>query len=120
VSSNKPDDASSHINSAEKSLGQFVIAGGNGSVLFEFGKEILNQVTGLVQISVILPGRLAVAFGRNDRRFTLRFERFNHPFVSVIALIGEHCVGGNIGQQDIGPIEVTGLSGRQMKPRRMA
>ena len=59
MSSNKPDDGCGHVNGAEKGFGQFIVTGGNGSILLEFGKEILNQMLILVPVSVILAGRLA-------------------------------------------------------------
>ena len=42
----------------------FVVARGNGAVLLEPGKEVLNQMTGLVQLAVIA----ALVPARTDRR----------------------------------------------------
>src|SRR5690349_12076785 len=42
VSLIKPDDSGGEINSAKEGCGAFIVSGGDGAVLYEFGKEILD------------------------------------------------------------------------------
>ena len=46
-----------------------VIAGGDGAKELEFGEEVFNQVTGLVNFLVVSPLHLAVGLGRDDGDF---------------------------------------------------
>ena len=40
------------MDGAQEVARSFVLARGNGAVLLEPGKEVLNQVTGLIQLAV--------------------------------------------------------------------
>ena len=73
MSSIEPDDGSRKIDRAQKVDRSLIISGGNRSILLQLGKKVLNQMSGFVQLFVIVPLMLAVAFWRNDCRFSLRF-----------------------------------------------
>lgn len=62
------------INRTKKVSCQFVVSRGNGSILLEFGKEIFNQMSGFVQVLVVISERGAVAFRRNHHCLALRRE----------------------------------------------
>jgi hypothetical protein len=87
VSSIKPNDGSRKINSTQKIPRSFIVTGGNGSILLELGKKVLNQITSFVQLLVIFPWLLAVASGRNHCRLSLGLQRFNHPCIGIVPLI---------------------------------
>lgn len=55
------------MNGGEKITSGLVIAGCDGSELLELAKEILDQVSCLVQVFVIKPLVRTMAFRRDDR-----------------------------------------------------
>ena len=54
------------MDGSQEVTSSLVIAGCNGSELFEFAKEILDQMPCLVQVFVIEPPILARTFWRDD------------------------------------------------------
>ena len=70
----------------------FVIARGNGAVLLEPGKEVLNQVTGLVQLAVtagLVPVR---DFWGNHHGLAGSQQRLEHPGLRVTILVCNDCI----------------------------
>ena len=59
------------MNGAQEVSRGLVVARGNGTVLLEPGKEVLNQVTGLVQLAVIVALVPARAGRRNHHNWAL-------------------------------------------------
>ena len=105
---------------AEKVASGLVVAGGDGAILLEPGKEILNQVTRPIQMPVMVAPLLAVALGGNDDAFAGVFQGRDHPLLGVIGFIGDNSVRRDVRQQRIGPFQVMRLSRRQMKTGRVA
>ena len=64
MSSIKPDSSGGKLNGGEEIASGFVVAGGNGSELLEFAKEVLDQMTCLVQMLIIGTWHLAISPGR--------------------------------------------------------
>ena len=60
MSSVKPDNGSGKIDDTEEVGGAVIVSGSNGAVLFEFGEEILDQVSSLIQVVVVFARFLAV------------------------------------------------------------
>ena len=52
MSSIEPNDSGSQMDGAQKVSRGLVVARGDGAVLLGRGKEVLNQMTGLVQLAV--------------------------------------------------------------------
>jgi hypothetical protein len=98
----------------------FVIAGGDGAELLEFGEEILDEVTRFVKLLVILALVLAIGFGRDDGALAGSFERLDDTLVGVETFVGDHDVGRDLRQQDVGAVEIAGLSGREREAGRIA
>jgi len=69
--------------SGEEVCGCFVIASGDGAVLLKFAEEVLDQVSGLIELSVIGTLCSSVAFGWNHRAFAVSFEPVNDPFMCI-------------------------------------
>jgi hypothetical protein len=78
---------------SEEVSGGFVIAGGDTSEELEFGEEVFNQVARLVKVLVVLALHFSVCLGWNDGLFSGLLQRFEHPFVGVEALVGDHGLG---------------------------
>ena len=52
MSSIGPSDSGSQMDGAQEVTCGLIVARGNGAVLLEPGKEVLDQMTGLVQLAV--------------------------------------------------------------------
>jgi hypothetical protein len=100
--------------------GGLVITGGNRTELLELAEEVLNQVAGLVQIFVVVALHFPVGLGRNHRRFAGLRQRFEYPFVGIVAFVGNNNRRFYSGQQRLRSFQITGLSGCQEKTDRIA
>jgi hypothetical protein len=120
VSSIEPDDGGGEIDGREEVLPAFVVSGGNGSELLEFGKEIFDEVASFVEIGVIGARRLAVGAGWNNRNGPRLFERPDHPLVGIVGFVGEESPGLQARQQGVGTDPSVALPGREMKARWIA
>ena len=89
MSSIEPNDGSSEIDSTEKVPCPLVVARCNGSILLEFGKEILDPVAGFVQLLIILTQVLTVASRRNHYCLALSLKSLNDSRIGIVALISE-------------------------------
>lgn len=120
LSSIEPDDGSCEVDGSEEVPVGFVIAGCDGTILFEPAEEVLDQMAGLVEVLVIVARRFSIALGRNDRRLAGFAERFDHPLVGIEALVGDHRIGGDRGKKRIGAVEIMGLARSEMEAGRIA
>ena len=84
------------------------------------GEEVLDQMPGIIKRFIISARVLTVAARRDDEALTGLFERQDHAFVGVIGFIGNHDIGLHFGKQDIGAIQIAGLSRRQQEAGRIA
>lgn len=105
---------------AEERDGSFVISCCNSTVLFEFCKEILNQVAAFVEFLVIVALVNPVRFRRYHRLFSGPPQGLKHPFIGIIGLVGENNISLDLFKQLIRAIQITVLAGGQMKSQRIA
>lgn len=68
-----------------------------------------------VQVFIVLAGGCSIGFWWNDDGLARLLQRSDHPFIGIKGLIGNDRVGGQVGEQNIGPIKIMGLSWREMK-----
>jgi len=108
------------MNGAEEVASGLVIAGGDAAVLLEPGEEVLDEMSSLVQMPVVVAWDLARAARRNDDGLAGLEQWLDHANVCVVGLVGNDGIGRGVLEQDIGPFEIVGLSGREMKARRIA
>ena len=87
MSSLEPNDSGSQMDGAQEVARGLVVAHGNGAVLLEPGKEVLDQVTGPVQVAVIAALVLARADWRNHHGLACLYQWLDHPGLRVIGLI---------------------------------
>lgn len=104
----------------EKGGGSFVVSGGDGSVMFEFFEEVLDQVPRLVECLVIISRIFAIGLWRNDGLNLSRLQPVDDARVSIVALISQQDVSFDFVEQNIRAVQITGLPGCQMKPGRVA
>jgi len=102
VSSIEPDNSGGEIDGGKEVLLAFVVPCGNGSELLEFGKEVLDEVAGFVEIGVIGVRGLAVGAGWNNGKDPRLFERSDHPLVGIVSFVGEESASLQAWQQGIG------------------
>ena len=105
---------------SEECGGSFAVTRFYCSVMLEFFEEILDRVAGLVDRSVIVARLLSVGFRGNDRPYFHGIQPVEHPFIGIIALVGDQGSGLDFVDQHICAIKIAGLSGRQMKAGRIA
>ena len=66
-----------------------IIAGGDGTELLEPGEEVFDQVSRLVEVSVVVARRLAVFFRRDHRGRAGRLQGLDDVLFGVERLIGD-------------------------------
>lgn len=96
----------------------FVIASGNGTKLFEFAEEVLNQMPLLIKFLVMGTPNHSVAFGGNNRRFPGLLQRIQHPFIGVIRFVGKEGLRFNLrsGKSASAPSRSEACPGVRRKP----
>ena len=60
----EPNDSGSQVKRPQEGARSFVVARGDGAVLFKSGEEVLDQVTRLLQVAVMA----ALVLARTDRQ----------------------------------------------------
>jgi hypothetical protein len=98
----------------------FIVARSDAAELFEFTREILDQVACLVERLVERSGRCSVLARRDDGGFSGTREGFENTLVGVIGLVGYQHLGGHLRQQRIGAGQIMGLSWGQQEAHRVA
>src|SRR5215204_3934977 len=120
VSSIEPDESGGEVNAGKEAAGGLVVAGGDGPELLELGKEVLDQVPGLVEVFV-KGARYLAGFARWDDRHLAGFsQRREHPRVGIERLVGNERLGLKLRQQGIRSSQVVLLTAGEMKAGRIA
>ena len=96
MSSVKEDHRSGEVDGPEEADGAFVVAGGEGAILFEFGEAVLNQMAGLIEVRIIRARLESIGFGGNGRRHLRLLQEGQDALVGVIGFISEQ--GMNVFQ----------------------
>jgi len=120
VSSIEPNDSSGELDGGEEVACGFIVAGCDGTILFEPGKEVLDQVAGLVEVFVVSAAFFAIGLGRDDHLLACGQQRGDEPLIGIKRLVSNHDLGRRIGQQHIRAFKVTGLPRRQVNSGRIA
>ena len=97
-----------------------IVARSDAAELFEFAKEILDQVARLVKRLIELAGRCSILPRRDNGGFAGIRQRFENPLIGIIGLVGDQDLGGHLRQQRIGTDEIMGLSRGQQEAQRVA
>jgi len=93
----------------------FVVARCNGTILLESGKEVLDQVARLVQVSVMAALVLARFEAGNHHRFTGFLQRLDQSLVGIVGSISDDRSAWCGLEQHVCAFQIMGLSGRQVK-----
>ena len=112
MSSIKPANGSSQINGGEEVASRFVVTCGDGAILFEATKEVLDKVAGLVKFFVVVPLFLAVFLGRDHDFFSCFAQGDDNALIGIIPLVCQNSLGFKGRQKYVGSVKITRLSGR--------
>ena len=91
------------MDSGEEVCCCFVIASCNSPILLKLAKEVLDQVSGLIGLSVIGTLCFSVAFGWNHSAFTVSFEPVNAPFMRIEGFVSNQGIGSDLSPQNSAP-----------------
>ena len=122
MSSIEPDDGGCEIDCAEEISGGFVVARRDGAIVFEFGKEIFYQVACFIEFFVVFPLFNAAGFWRDDTLNARLLQKIQNALFRIEGFIRQHGFGffKNPRQENIGPLQIVRLTGREVKPRGIA
>ncbi len=99
---------------------RFIVSRGDGSELFEFGKEVLDQMARFVEVLVVLALLFPVGFGWDDGGLARLLQLVQHTFVRVVAFIGDYGRRRQRFQQRVSTVQIAGLTGGQVQAGRIA
>lgn len=103
------------MDEGEEGRGEFIVAGGDPSELFEFVEKAFDEIAFLVEVGVVVALDDAVAFGWDDRDFA-----GVEDVVGVVSLVGDECVDGKSLNEVEGLGIVAGLTGSQDEAQGIA
>jgi hypothetical protein len=120
LSSIEPHDARGQIDGGQKVARRLIIAGGNGTELFDLSKEILDQMACVVEMMIVAPRGATVCFWRNHGSFAGCRQRFEDALRGVESFVADQNVRLHVGQQVIGADQIMGLTTAEVKANRVA
>lgn len=122
MSSIEPDAGGCEIECTDEISGGFVVARSDGAILFEFGKKIFYQVARFIEVFVVFPLFDAAGFWWDDASNAHLLQKVKHALVRIEGFIRKQ--GFDFSkpprQENIGPLQIVRLTGREMKARGIA
>ena len=116
----QPNHSSGKVNYPQEIARRLVVARGNGTVLLEPGKKVLNQVALLVQVPVVAARLLAVAARGDHDSFAFALQRLDQALLCVVGFISDNAISLGVLKQDVRPFKIMALPGREVKTGRIA
>ena len=107
------------MNEGEERLGEFVVACGDESEMFETSEEAFDQIACLVEIAIKSPWGEAVGAGRDNRLGACSLN-LRHEVIGVVPLVGNHGLSRQMFDQLGCVVDVGKLSCRQNYSQRIA
>ena len=98
----------------------FVITGRDGTKLFEFAEEILDEMARLVGFFVVLALDFTVSLWRDYRCLSCRAQWFDDALVGVEGFVRQQSIGRHLWQKLVGALQIMGLARHQQKQKRIA
>jgi hypothetical protein len=98
------------VDGGEEVTPGLVVSGGNGTKLLELGKEVLDQMACLVEMTIIVTDHLTVGFGGDDRGLASNGQWLDNPLIGIERLITDQGVGLHGREKVICPNEVMSLA----------
>lgn len=97
-----------------------VVARDDGAVLLKPGKEVLDQVTRLVQVQVIAALVPARGFRGNHHGLAGLMRRLDHSGLRIVGLVCDDTGTRRVLEQHVSAFQVMSLPGREVKARWVA
>ena len=107
------------MDAPQKVARSLVVARSNSPVLLQACEEVLDQMARLVQMAVIFAWLFAPRSRRNNNGLALVDQRLDQSDMGVVGLVCDDGLRRCVLEQDIGSLEVMGLSWREKKARRI-
>ena len=108
------------MDGTEEVASALVIAGGDGPELLQLGEEVLDQMTRLVEVTVVGARLLAVALGRDHGGLAGPLEGLEHALLGIEGLVRDQGVGRETRQQGIGTLQIMRLAWAEREAGRVA
>jgi hypothetical protein len=108
------------MDAGEKVSGGLIIAGGDSSELLELADEILDEMARLVQLSIKIARRLAMAPGRDYWGLARRQEGFDYALIGIEGFIRQYGIGFHLRQEHVGACKIMRLATGQEERKRIA
>lgn len=107
---------------AEEGACPFVVSRADGSESFELGEEVLDEVSGAIEVAIVFAAVGAVDLGGDDHLDIASLEDIDDAVLGVIGTIGEQGAepADHLGQQGVGAMKIVKMALRQMKGDRVA
>ena len=100
------------MDSSEENVGELVVACRDGSKVFEFIEEALDEVAFAVEREIASPGRLAIGFWRDHRCDSSLRESVDQQ-ISVVSLVTQQGIWISAGDQLLRARQIVGLPWRE-------
>jgi len=88
--------------------------------LFELRKEVLDEVSGFVNVAIVAAVDRSGRFGGYDGCFACVAKHVDDPFVGIVGLVGEQHIRGHGREKVVGADEVVRLAARETEADRIA
>src|SRR3712207_4791744 len=120
MSSIEPDGYGGQVNAGQEASRGLVVAGGDGPELLELGKEVLDQMPGLVEVFVEGARCLAGLARWDDGCLAGLGQRREHSLVGIECFVGNERLGLKLREQGIGSSQIVLLAAGEMEADRIA
>ena len=114
MSSVEPEQYANQRDGSKESVGELVVAGGDGAILLELAEEPLDQIALAIEREIGVARLGAIGLGRNDGRDGAALEGLDQS-VGVVGFVGQERVGLDLVEQRLGLGDIGRLPGRQRK-----
>lgn len=106
---------------AEEGACAFVISRADGSESFELGEEVFDEVSGAIEVAIVIATVGTVDFGGNDDLDVTRLKDIDDALLRIIGAIGEQRAeaADHLGQQGIRTMKIVEMALRQMEGDRV-
>jgi len=108
------------VNGGQKVPRRLIIASGNATELLQFGKEVLDQMTCLIDMPVEAPPRAAMAPRRDHRGLAGSRQTREDALVRVERRVGDQHLGLHVRRKVVGTDQIVRLAARQDEGHRIA
>ena len=119
MSSVEPEQYTNQRHGGKERVGELVVAGCNGAILFELAEKSLDEIAFAIEGKIGVARLTAIGLGWNDRHDASALERLDQG-IGVLGLVGQEGRGLDLVEQRRGLADIGGLSRRERQGDRIA